>query len=219
MRKLSLLFAVLGILLSDIMCFIVAFNYRDMLCGIEHRGFSAPAEIAFLIAVPFIIAITLCFILAFVFHRKAKIGSSRVTTDVLLKENIEAVSNKINIEKPKKKPKAWEIVLLALGSPLWVSLLLAFFAVVLAIYVSLWSVIISLWATFISFMACGFCGLILGLVFGLGKNWYIGFAMIAAALILIGLAILFFFGCKTATKGFILLTKKMVSSFKKGEAK
>ena len=212
MKKSGLIFAALGVLLSDIMCFVVAFNYRDMLCGIEHRGFSAPAEIAFLIAIPFVIAITLCFILAFLFYRKAKIGSTRVKTDILLKENIEAVSNKIGIEKPKKKLKVWEIVLLALGSPLWVSLLLAFFAVVLAIY-------ISLWAVFLSFVACGFCGFILGLFFGLGNNWYIGFAMIAAALILIGFSILFFFGCKTATKGFILLTKKMVSSFKKGEAK
>ena len=212
MKKSGLIFAALGVLLSDIMCFVVAFNYRDMLCGIEHRGFSAPAEIAFLIAIPFIIAIILCFILAFLFYRKAKIGSQRVKTYILLKENIEAVSNKINIEKPKKKLKVWEIVLLALGSPLWVSLLLAFFAVVLAIY-------ISLWAVFISLVACGFCGFILGLFFGLGNNWYIGFAMIAAALILIGFSILFFFGCKTATKGFILLTKKMVSSFKKGEAK
>ncbi len=212
MKKSGLIFAALGVLLSDIMCFVVAFNYRDMLCGIEHRGFSAPAEIAFLIAIPFVIAITLCFILAFLFYRKAKIGSTRVKTDILLKENIEAVSNKIGIEKPKKKLKVWGIVLLALGSPLWVSLLLTFFAVVLAIY-------ISLWAVFLSFVACGFGGLILGLVFGLGNNWYIGFAMIAAALILIGFSILFFFGCKTATKGFILLTKKMVSSFKKGEAK
>ena len=212
MKKSGLIFAALGVLLSDIMCFVVAFNYRDMLCGIEHRGFSAPAEIAFLIAIPFIIAIILCFILAFLFYRKAKIGSQRVTADILLKENIEAISNKINIEKPKRKLKVWEIVLLALGSPLWFSLLLTFFAVVLSVY-------ISLWAVFLSFVACGFCGLILGLFFGLGNNWYIGFAMIAAALILIGLAIFLFFGCKAATKGFILLTKKMVSSFKKGEAK
>ena len=212
MKKSGLIFAALGVLLSDIMCFVVAFNYRDMLCGIEHRGFSAPAEIAFLIAIPFVIAITLCVILAFLFYRKAKIGSTRVKTDVLLKENIEAVSNKIGIEKPKKKLKVWEIVLLALGSPLWVSLLLTFFAVVLSIYVSLWAI-------FVSFAACGFAGVLAGFVIGICNNWYTGFAMIAAALILIGFSILFFFGCKTATKGFILLTKKMVSSFKKGEAK
>jgi uncharacterized membrane protein len=179
-----------------------------MLCGIEHRGFSAPAEIAFLIAVPFIIAITLCFILAFLFYRKSKISSDCVTADVVLKENIKVDSSEINLQKPKKKLKVWEIVLLALGSPLWVSLLLAFFAVVLAIYVSLWAI-------FVSLAACGFAGVLAGFVIGICNNWYIGFAMIAAALTLIGFSILFFFVCKATTNGLISLIKKL----KKGEAK
>ena len=42
MKKLSILFAAIAVLLSDIMCFVVAYNYRDMLCSIEHEGFSAP---------------------------------------------------------------------------------------------------------------------------------------------------------------------------------
>ena len=44
MKKLSYLFIAIAILLSDIMCFVVAYNYRDMLCGIEHAGYSAPAK-------------------------------------------------------------------------------------------------------------------------------------------------------------------------------
>ena len=36
MKKLSYLFIAIAILLSNIMCSVVAFNYRDMLCGIEH---------------------------------------------------------------------------------------------------------------------------------------------------------------------------------------
>ena len=43
---------------------------------------------------------------------------------------------------PKKKLKAWEIVLLVLGSPIWLSLLIAALAVILSLYVVLWSVII-----------------------------------------------------------------------------
>ena len=131
-----------------------------------------------------------------------------VTTDILLKENIEAVSSKISIQNPKRKLKVWEIVLLALGSPLWISLLIAFFAVVLSVYVSLWAV-------FVSLVACGFSGVIAGFIVGMGNNWYTGFAMIAVALACLGFSIFFFFGCKAATNGFILLTKKL----KKGEAK
>ena len=71
-----------------------------------------------------------------------------VTTDVLLKEKIEVVSNRISAQKSKRKLKVWEIVLLAIGSPLWLSLLIAFFAAVI-------SVLVSLWAVFASFLACG----------------------------------------------------------------
>ena len=70
MKKMSYLFIALAVLLSDIMCFVVAYNYRAMLCGIEHAGYSAPASTAFLYAVPFVIGIVVCAILAKVFHRK-----------------------------------------------------------------------------------------------------------------------------------------------------
>ena len=60
MKKLSYLFIAIAILLSNIMCSVVAFNYRDMLCGIEHLGYSAPASVAFLSAIPFGIGIIIC---------------------------------------------------------------------------------------------------------------------------------------------------------------
>ena len=70
MKKLSYLFTTLAIVLSDIMCFVVAYNYRDMLCGIEHAGYSAPTSTAFLYAIPFVIGIIVCAILAIRFHKK-----------------------------------------------------------------------------------------------------------------------------------------------------
>ena len=66
----SYLFTALAIVLSDIMCFAVAFNYRGMLCGIEHEGYSAPASIAFLTAIPFLIGIVACVILAIKYRKK-----------------------------------------------------------------------------------------------------------------------------------------------------
>ncbi len=140
-----------------------------------------------------------------------------VSTDVLLKEKIEAVSNKISTQKPKKKFKVWEIVLLALGSPLWACLLLAVFAVAVTLYLSLWAVIISLWALFASIIACGFGILVSGAVFGLGNNGYTGIAMIGGALVCIGLSIFLFFGCKAVTKGTVLLTKKIFQALKRGK--
>ena len=72
MKRLSLLFAVLAILLWGAMCAVTAWNYCDMLHGIEHHGYSAPASIAFLVAIPFAVAIIVCVVLAIVFHKKSK---------------------------------------------------------------------------------------------------------------------------------------------------
>ena len=70
MKNLRYLFTALAIVLSDIMCFVVAYNYRDMLCGIEHAGYSAPASTAFLYAIPFVVGIIVCAVLAIRFRKK-----------------------------------------------------------------------------------------------------------------------------------------------------
>jgi len=70
MKKLSYLFTALAIILSDIMCFVVAYYYRDILCGIEHAGYSAPASTAFLYAIPFALGIIVCAVFAIRFYKK-----------------------------------------------------------------------------------------------------------------------------------------------------
>ncbi len=72
MKKISIIFGLLAVLLSDIMCEVVAYNYRDMLCGIEHVGYSAPSGTAFLLVIPYAIGIAICIVLAIVFKKKAR---------------------------------------------------------------------------------------------------------------------------------------------------
>lgn len=72
MKKLSNLLLVAALILSHLMCVVVAYNYRDMLCCIEHELCSAPAWVAFLYTIPFGIGIIVCVVLAFLFRRKAK---------------------------------------------------------------------------------------------------------------------------------------------------
>ena len=72
MRKLAFLFAALAVVMSDIMCAVVAYSYRGLQCGIEHAGFSAPAWFAFLYAVPFAVVIAACTVLAILFYKKSK---------------------------------------------------------------------------------------------------------------------------------------------------
>ncbi len=116
--------------------------------------------------------------------------------------------------KPQRSLKAWEIVLLALGSPVWLSLLIAAFAVLLSLYVTAWSVIASLWAVFASFIGGTLGGIAAGLIFTFGGNALAGIATVGAGISCAGLAIFSFFGCKAATKGTVLLTKKAVSAIK-----
>lgn len=110
--------------------------------------------------------------------------------------------------------RGWEIALLIIGFPLWFPLLIAAFAVVLSVYVSFWLVIISLWAVFASVVACGFGGIVVGIGFILTGNFMSGIALIGAGLVLAGLSIFLFFGCKAATDGIIWITKKTVLSIK-----
>lgn len=72
MKKVSYVFAVLAILLSNIMCAVVAYNYCSMQWGIRYECYSAPAGVAFLLAIPFVIGIAVCTVLAYSFYRKGK---------------------------------------------------------------------------------------------------------------------------------------------------
>lgn len=102
-----------------------------------------------------------------------------------------------------------EIVLIILGSPIWLSLGIAAFAVIFSLYISLWAVIISLWAVFASFAACFVGGVAAGIVTVCSGNTLSGTTMLAAGIVFAGLSVFIFYGCKAATKGSLILTKKI----------
>ena len=117
--------------------------------------------------------------------------------------------------RPKRRLRALEIVLLVLGSPIWLSLLISAFTVVLSLYVSLWAVVISLWAVFVSLIACALAGIAAGIVFASTGSAPAGVAVIGAGIFCAGLSIFLFFGCKEATKATALLAKKTVLGLKR----
>lgn len=117
--------------------------------------------------------------------------------------------------KPKRRLGALEIVLLVLGSPIWLSVTIAAVAVVLALYVILWSVVIVLWACFAAFCGSALGGAIASVcLFASEGDIFAASIMVAAALVLIGISILFFFVCRASTKGMVLLTKKLTLRIK-----
>ncbi len=110
---------------------------------------------------------------------------------------------------PKKRLKTWEIVLLILGSPIWLSLLIAAIAVVLSLYAAFWSVIVSLWAVFGSLCGGSFGVIAAGIFFTCSSNVLSGIATLSAGCVAAGVSIFMFFGCKAVTKGTLILTKKI----------
>ncbi len=110
--------------------------------------------------------------------------------------------------KPQRRLNALEIVLLVLGSPVWLSLLIAAVAVAVSLYTVLWAVIVSLWAAFAMFIACFLAGTASGAIFVIGGRLPSGLAMLGAGIICAGLSIFAFFACSMATKGVVILTKK-----------
>ena len=111
--------------------------------------------------------------------------------------------------RPKRRLKTWEIVLLALGSPIWLSLAIAAAAILFAVIVSLWAVILSLWAVFASLAVSAVAAVPTGAFFAVGGHGAAGLAMLSAGLVCAGLTILLFFGCMGAMKGILRLTKKI----------
>lgn len=126
--------------------------------------------------------------------------------------------------KPKRRLSTGELLLLALGSPIWLSLGIAAFAVVLSLYISAWAVIISLWSVFASLAACAVGGVLACVILAASGSGASGVAMLAAGIVCAGLSVFAFYGCKASTDGILILTKKLAlwikNCFKgKGEAK
>ena len=117
--------------------------------------------------------------------------------------------------KPKKRLRVWEILLLVLGSPIWVPLLIiAPFVVMIFLYVALWATVVSLWAIFASFIGCAVGGIASSsILFIMGKP-FAAIALIGAGLVCAGLSIFIFFGCKAATKGAVVLPYRFAKAIK-----
>lgn len=116
--------------------------------------------------------------------------------------------------KPRRTLRAWEIILLAVGSPIWASLLLAAAAVFFSVYAAIWSVILAIWAAEAAIGVGALCGIAAGSYYALQGYVPTGVLLIGCGIFCAGLVILGFMGCKAGTKGMILLSKKIVLAVK-----
>ena len=114
--------------------------------------------------------------------------------------------------KPSRKLRAWEIVLLVLGSPIWISLgVVAIFS----LYVCLWAVEISIYAVNITFFAGGISGVALTAVYFIHGNVGTALFVLGAGLLCIGLGLLMLWISKVSTKLVVKLGRKILIGIKK----
>lgn len=118
--------------------------------------------------------------------------------------------------RPKRKLRAWEIVLLALGSPVWAPLALAAAIVAAACYGVLWVVLACLYIADAALAVVGLAGLV-GTVFciaqamGVQAMLSLGFGLMGA-----GLAALFFFVCNAAARSTARATRRLALAMRAG---
>lgn len=115
--------------------------------------------------------------------------------------------------KTKKKVSARVIILLILGSPLWLTLLLTVFVLVLSLYITLWSIVVTLWAVFGALVGSSFGVIFAGTGLSLFGIRIVGVALLGLGIVCAGASILWFYLCKLSTKGILLLTKKLFWGF------
>lgn len=116
--------------------------------------------------------------------------------------------------KPKKKLKTWEKVCLIVGSPIWVSVLLAAFAVILSLYIVLWALDITLCCIDAAFAASSAACVIGSIYYACSMSSASALCVAGAGLIFGGISVLMFFGCKSAIKGTLKLAKRIVVRLK-----
>ncbi|MBC5585207.1 DUF1700 domain-containing protein [Eggerthella sp. NSJ-70] len=110
------------------------------------------------------------------------------------------------IAKANTGSRTLNIVLLAILSPIWVTLALAFVLTVLSVYLAIWMVVVALWAVVVSLLVCAPFG-----VFGLAWCTAIGYPLsgiwiFGCGLAGAGMGLFSWFGVLAASKGLINLT-------------
>ncbi len=113
-------------------------------------------------------------------------------------------------EKTKRKYKAWEIVLLILGSPIWVSLLLSLLSVLLSFYIVLWTAVLVLYVCVLSFAVCLPAGVLSGIFLLCVGEAAQGSLTIGAGLICGALGMALFPGCNALAAGCLRFTKRLI---------
>lgn len=117
---------------------------------------------------------------------------------------------------PKRAMATWQLVLLIITSPIWLSLLLAVSITVFSLLIALWSIIIALFATAVAFAASGIGCLIAGVALVCAGFGMTGAMCIGIGMMLSGVMILFFLGCSAVGKSGVFAVKAVMRLIQNG---
>lgn len=117
--------------------------------------------------------------------------------------------------KPRRKMALWEIVLICVGAPLWLSLLIAAFAVVISLYVVGFSLVVTLFACAVACGGIALGGILSAVCFFARGNWLCGLFYLGLMLVCIGLAIYLWYLALLLSKGLVRLSKAVILRIKR----
>ena len=142
----------------------------------------------------------------------ADIGTVDDIVNEIVKDTplVKLVKEKI---KPKRKLKAWEIVLLILGFPLWFPLVLTALILCLVAYLLIWILVIVCYVVELSLSVAATAAPVLMIIQAVNGGSIVVY--LGLWLMCLGGAILLFLGCIGATKLTLKLSKKIITSIKK----
>lgn len=148
----------------------------------------------------------------------AQIGSVDSIASQIIAQNSQ---NEVEQTKKSKKRrlKGWEIALIALGTPIWLSLIITLVAVVFSLlvtfYAVVWLLVVCVWAVFGALIACAIAGLVSGIGSVCVGQTAPGMFMMFLAISCIGIAVFAYFAsvygsklvAKTSRTAFCLVGK------------
>ena len=146
----------------------------------------------------------------------ADIGTVDDIVNEIVKDTplVKLVKEKI---KPKRKLKAWEIVLLILGFPLWFPLVLTALILCLVAYLLIWILVIVCYVVELLLSVAATAAPVLMIIQAVNGGSVVVY--LGLWLMCLGGAILLFLGCIGATKLTLKLSKKIITSIKKAFVK
>ena len=116
--------------------------------------------------------------------------------------------------KRKRSAPIGQIILLILGSPIWLPLCILALAISLVLYLLLWVLVLVLYAVDLCVAAVSLSGFLGAFVQVFGGRLAQGAFLLGSGLACMGLAVLLFFGFNLVTKGVLILSKKMLRGLK-----